>query len=268
MKQNRKLKFGLLLLMLFLLFIPGCANKKLPASPEKYTIGDDSVSSIDKQLGKDDSLTAIKEIDNNKQKDEDDGGTGEVYTYDLKTPATTIQKYVEKLMGEDEGFVTVDKDGALTDLPSFKDTKGTVYLARESSVEDHLFEIEISWDKDSCKITISQPEGTLPQSKSTESQGKTETTDDPMTTDEAIQYFCSLDPANLGLKGNSMSDYMVMPTEGMVFVNNDACLKLSVYWKTKPQKTTNLAGIYFMSGDRIHIYRMNQYTNQVTEVNI
>ena len=86
-----------------------------------------------------------------------------------------------------------------------------------------------------------------------------------MTLAEAVEYFKSLSPKLLGLEGASMEEYSVYPIEGTILVDGRPCLRIQAYQHTT-EGTNQLAGIYLISGDRLHLYRLDQPEGRVQEL--
>ena len=85
-----------------------------------------------------------------------------------------------------------------------------------------------------------------------------ETQEEPlhmMTIDETLTFFGSLNPANLGLEGESMAEYSFYPTEKAIPVDGLPCMKVTVYKKT--EAGTNSPELTFLvARDGTAVYRL------------
>lgn len=103
------------------------------------------------------------------------------------------------------------EDEALSDV-------GELILARESDTGSGLFQLDVTWDQDSCTVSPSyDASGTLPEA------------DASMTNAEAVEYFSALPPASLGLSGDTMAAYSVFCEDGQVLLDGVPCLCLNIY---------------------------------------
>lgn len=232
--------------------LTGC-GKDAPKAPESYVIGEDSAATLDGVLPEDGgSLAEIQQ-----PADSSSSGSEPVttYTYEKMTEVSkTVRAYAEKLMGEEQGFEVLDEAGEVTELPELLPSTGTLRLAKKSSVEKHIFAIDLSWTEEGCTVTVSQPEGRIIHPV------------EPMTMNEAISYFRQMKPSEIGLQGETMSSYQIFPVDGIVFVDNHACIKFSIYNTTDPQLTGQVQGIYFMTGDKKYLYRLDQDTDSILQL--
>lgn len=73
-------------------------------------------------------------------------------------------------------------------------------------------------------------------------------------------------PAEIGLPGESMSEYSLKPGPGFVMVDGKACLTVYVYGKNSVG-TNSLMGTYFISSDCTTLYRqMGDTSDEVEEI--
>lgn len=257
------------ILLLLCLGLSGCGDKK-PTPPEAYTIGEDSAPPLDSQLsedngtlvsietGADDSEETDKsdtadasEDDQDASSEEDNAPSGPVtYTYEeLSSGADTVKAYAASLAAPEEGFEVISDKA-----PDYSQSEGAVTLAKASASAGHLFQLDMSWSETGCTVTVSQPEGAMPVA---------EEEVEPLTFESAVSMVYAADPVKLGLSGN-MSDYSVIPNQGLVEVDGQEALRLSVYSKT-PEGTNKFAGSYLLTADQKHLYRIEDGQN-VTEV--
>ena len=87
-----------------------------------------------------------------------------------------------------------------------------------------------------------------------------------MTTMEALDYIRAMEPADLGLTGESMEEYRIYALDGVVKVDDIPCLHVNIYQTDNPAGSNAVAGNFFISADGQHIYRLDVETNTVEEV--
>lgn len=207
-----------------LLLLAGCGKKELEP-PEFYQIGDDQAVTLDTCLGAEHENGKLASI---TEPAED--ASAEVYSYtyeELATLNATLQEYVAKLKAEDQGFVEANSKFIIQE--EFQDLttpEGTVILARPGIVEGKVFQVILSWTETGCTIEVSRPEGELkeppPPEEPRQSQQSTSLPD-------MMTYVQTLNPSQLGLSGASMSEYRVVPTEGLQMLNGTPCRQFNVY---------------------------------------
>ena len=207
-----------------LLLLAGCGKKELEP-PEFYQIGDDQAVTLDTCLGAEHENGKLASI---TEPAED--ASAEVYSYtyeELATLNATLQEYVAKLKAEDQGFVEANSKFIIQE--EFQDLtapEGTVILARPGIVEGKVFQVILTWTETGCTIEVSRPEGELkeppPPEEPRQSQQSTSLPD-------MMTYVQTLNPSQLGLSGASMSEYRVVPTEGLQMLNGAPCRQFNVY---------------------------------------
>lgn len=244
-------KFALCIVSLICLVGCGKKDATLPL-PTTYTIGEDSAPVLDVQA--EDSGAFLQSTDT-PETSQADGGLE--YTYaGLTSGGETVKSYITTLEKEQSGFILIDENGAECQAPDYTTPTGTVTLAKPSAQAGNLFKINLSWTEKSCNVLVNRTEGAL----SSEEDG--------MTLVEAMAFFKGLSPNILGLVGTHMNDYSVYPIEGAVLVDGQPCLRLSVYRKDVSKRTTNTHGIYFLSNDQKHLYRLNELEDTVTSLSL
>ncbi len=88
-----------------------------------------------------------------------------------------------------------------------------------------------------------------------------------LTLSEALAYMRSLQPSLLGLAGEDMGIYEILPNQFIVPVNGLLCSELMVYNKDETSGTNVLVGIYLISrGEERKLYRVDQETGDVVEL--
>ena len=183
-----------------------------------------------------------------------------VYTYEGFTDnAVAAEEYVQQILNGGIGFTVVDESFVeQKEAAQFTEPSGKVSLARKSEESGKLYSIVIEWSEKSCIVTLDIPEGVITQPKESVQS----------TLGEKLENFKNLSPAVLGLEGASMDEYEVYAINGTILVDEYACLQINVYSKDNPQGTNEPCGMYLVSSDETHIYRLDKQAGTVTELNI
>lgn len=261
------------------LLLAGCGDKVEP--PEAYAVGENSTVPLDSYLDEEEGgkLTAIdapeseEEEDGEEKKDEEaeqlsestggeeegsEGGDAYTYTYE-EVPAAALERYAAALTAEEEGFRVIDEERApQPDLPAFDGEEGSATFAREAVEENTLFQIAINWTAEACTVTVSCEEGGF---YSEEEEAAEESQESSMTLNETIDYFYGLPPAALGLEGENMSEYTLLPGNGDSLVDGALCRHMNLY-RTDPVAGTNVIIGAYLIGDR-NIYKLDKIANTV-----
>ncbi len=95
---------------------------------------------------------------------------------------------------------------------------------------------------------------------------KTETT---KTVPETVNYLRSLSPSALGLEGNSMEGYEIIPKGNVVFVDGRQCTEVFVYEVDEDTGTNCFLGSYLLDrGEGGQLYSLDQDSGVVTQINL
>lgn len=121
------------------------------------------------------------------------------------------------------------------------------------------FRVRIDWTPTSCLITLDKIAGedfvTSLQEAGTF-----------LSFSGAKAMMSTVTPAEIGLPGESMSEYSLKPGPGFVMVDGKACLTVYVYGKNSVG-TNSLMGIYFISSDCTTLYRqIGDTSDEVEEI--
>lgn len=202
-----------------------------------------------------------------------------LYDYVGVTPAA-LEQYLDALLAEDEGFVLVDDDyNKLEQRPTFgeevadsdaekdkeddkdkKDEKedkkdeqpavalveGTALLAREASAEGRLFQLRLTWTAEgACTVEVSCPQAEF-------------AADPMMSSGSSLDYMRAQRPSDLGLPGESMSEYNIYNQEGSMLIDGKMYRKYIVYELDEKTNTNAFAGEFLISGDGRTIYKRDE----------
>jgi hypothetical protein len=257
MKRNKWERIGVSALSLALACtLVGCGDD---GPPESYTLGEETISAL--QVPEEDEEVAFT-----AQEGEDDPTT---YTYDgLTDPGAVSQTYVQQLTeAEESPFALVDEDLVETEEPDYTASEGTALLARAGAEDGTVNVLSLSWSDTTCTVALDTREGEITEPVTEEEAQEEEASGESLSLTGALDYFESLSPSQLGLEGESMDEYRVYSMDGAVTVDGRACLRLQVYGLTD-DNTNKIAGNYLISGDRLHVYRVDEVTGTVVEINL
>jgi len=253
LKFNWKIAIPLLVIMVaaavvcVILFLRDGENvkKKAPKLPSAYAVGQLEIPAM--TPGKKEEVTWTQDAEG-------------VYTYEgFEDNGAAAEAYVQQVLDGGIGFKLVD-DGYVEqeELPEFSETSGTVSLARDSEESGKLYSIVVEWTEENCIVKLDIPEGKITKPKKTVES----------TLSDKLQHFKNLSPAVLGLEGTSMEEYEVYAMTGTVLVDEYACLQINVYSKNNPHETNDPCGMFLITSDETHMYRLDKENGTITELDI
>lgn len=142
------------------------------------------------------------------------------------------------------------------DTESSEDTTLLPYSDYEQDTQMR-FRVRIDWTPTSVLITLDKTDGqdfvTSLQEAGTF-----------LSFSGAKALMSTVTPAEIGLPGDSMSEYSLKPGPGFVMVDGQACLAVYVYGKNSVG-TNSLMGTYFISSDCATLYRQVGETSDEVE---
>ena len=180
-----------------------------------------------------------------------------LYRYEgLQAPADLISAYITLMTMEDAGFSTVDETPLRIDPPEAFGTHGTVQLARnvpetEEGTGGGVQSLLLSWEGSDCSVLLDMPEGLV---------------HDPAPEREmpvarkGISDIEALHPSVLGLPGESMEAYELMPKEGSVRIADSVAVRVDIY-----DEDSQIVGSYFLSQNG-KLYKLDESLNAVVEL--
>lgn len=207
------------------------------------------------------------------------------YTYTgMSDAGAEAEAYAASLWKE--SFSVVDEEFVRTDAPDYTTSEGSVLLARNiekpeapadtdtdasaspapaEEEKDMVLTVELTWSEGTMVVVCDQAEGKVtspPQGQISMTPGAS------MTMSEAVDYLYTLEPSVLGLSGTSMDSYRIYALDGAVMVNNQPCMRLSIYSREGPDQTNEVAGIYLLTRDGAHLYQLDESAGTVKEVKL
>jgi len=275
MKKQTKV---LLLLLIVLSVLTAC--KKNEAAPlTAYTLGEseeDAVPALDMVLGPGEAL--LYSVD--EPTDEAVAMGLEIsHTYhyrQIADPAILAAKYVAYLRQEEQGLTLLDEENhEVEGQPDMSTLYGTVILGKAAvstgveGEEKRIVRVVVGWSEYALAVQVAYVKGTIlppvkppveedpndPEGGGGDGSGKENAKPQASSIAQQIEYFSSLPPEQLGLEGESMSDYMVFPQEGWVKVDDLECRQIRVYRLDNKTATHELVGTYYLSRDLAKVYR-------------
>lgn len=183
--------------------------------------------------------------------------TAVTYIYEGFTDARgLLAGYAGLLTAEDMGYAYVDEGLIRTEAPDFEEESGSFLLAKEGAEENTVHTIQLDWSPEQLgTVILDTTEGRIREPRA-----------ETMTLMEAEDYMRSMNPADLGLEGDTMASYRIYPLAGSVLVDGRPCLHMSVYSIDETAGTNQIAGEFFIASDKSHIYRRDSINGRVYEV--
>ena len=125
---------------------------------------------------------------------------------------------------------------------------------------DIVLTVRITWSPGKCVVTADEEEGRVTSPPSSRPAQH------PVTQRGAAQVLKRLDPAMLGLPGQSMEGYEVIPMDGTELVDGLTAIRMHVYSDDNASGTNDFMGSYLMTIDGDHLYRVDPNTDAIIEV--
>lgn len=227
---------------------------------EAYVVGEDTTIALDTILEEGEGeLIALRSPEKPTGNASSDVNMRYTYIYELTNPATVMNRYLDAVLGGEQGFSIVGDDYVIIDeRPELQDAEGVLILARPSVVEGHIFQLVIGWSQASANLAVraSAPEGAI-------TKPEPEPEPEPTSVSEQMERLRGMTPAELGLAGASMDGYTIFPVDGFVMVNGQECRRFNVY---PTGDTGSIAGTYLLSTDNQHVYVLDPGTNTVSTI--
>ena len=181
-----------------------------------------------------------------------------LYRYEgLKNPAGLIAGYTAVMTCEDAGFSVVDETLLRIDPPEEFAAQGSVQLARnepkgEDGTGGGVSSLLLSWEGTSCSVLLDTPEVRVHDPKPE--------TPAPSAPRRGLSDLEAIHPSKLGLPGESMEAYEMIPQEGSVRIAGSICVRVNIYGEGN-----QFAGSYFLSTDG-KLYKLDESVNKVVEL--
>lgn len=235
----------------------------LPEEDKKDEGSEDSETS-EKDANAEDGETSEKDANAKDGEQEAAVTFSETYTYTYENvPAAAMERYAETLTGAN-GFKTIDMERMpMEELPDFSTSSGYAIFAKNGAEDGTIFVLDISWMDGIHTVVVRCPHGTIKRPPSAET-GSGAGAMSAMSLGDTVSYVSSLQPAELGLSGSSMSEYTVIPVEGNPMVDGQVCRHVNVYKEDPNTGTNTFQGSYLIGGNSI--YKKNAGDNTVEKI--
>lgn len=227
---------------------------------EAYTLGEDTTIALDTLLTEGEGeLIALRSPNKPKGDESSNVDTRLTYIYELTSPATVMNRYLDAVLGGEQGFSVVDESYVVvSERPELVDDEGAFIIARPSVVEGHIFQLVIGWShsNETLVVRVSAPEGSITTPKPEEKP-------EPTSVSQQMEQLRGMTPGELGLPGASMDGYTIFPVDGFVMVDGQECRRFNVYPQGDPGA---IAGTYLLSTDNQHVYVLDPTTDTVSTI--
>jgi len=180
-----------------------------------------------------------------------------LYRYEgLQNAGSLVSAYAALMTTEDAGFSAVDETLLRIDLPELGES-GSVQLARnvpenEDGSGGGVHSLLLDWRGDTCTVTLDMPEGRVRDPKPAAQT--------PSAPSRGLADLEAMHPSKLGLPGESMESYELMPQEGSVRIAGTTCMRVNIY-----DEDSQIAGSVFLSNDG-RLYKLDEAANAVVEL--
>lgn len=194
-----------------------------------------------------------------EQPEEEPGFTKILYRYEgLQDPASLISAYAAVMTTKDAGFSYVDETLLRIDPPAEEPgAQGSLLLARnapqvEGGTGGGVHSLLLSWEGTNCSVTLDMPEGRVHDPKPEGGASSAPR--------RGLSDLQALHPSKLGLPGDSMEAYKLIPQEGSFRIAGSISTRVNVYGADN-----QFAGSYFLSADG-KLYKLDEAVNGVVEL--
>ena len=181
-----------------------------------------------------------------------------LYRYEgLKNPVSLVSAYVAVMSTEDAGFSVVDETLLRIDPPEEYAASGSLQLARnvpqaEDGSGGGVHSLLLSWEENRCSVLLDTPDGRVHDPKP-----ETPAASAPR---RGLSDLESIHPSKLGLPGESMEAYTLIPQEGSFRIAGSISTRVNIYGEYN-----QFAGSYFLSTDG-KLYKLDEAANAVVEL--
>ena len=125
----------------------------------------------------------------------------------------------------------------------------------------YVHTVRITWSPGECVVTADEEVG-----KVTSPPNNTVPAGQALSIRGAQNRMREMAPIQLGLEGESMDEYEMIPMDATELVNGVACIRINVYNNSNAANPNGFRGSYLMSVDGLHMYRLDTGTNEIVEL--
>ena len=194
-----------------------------------------------------------------EEPEEEPGFTKILYRYEgLQDPVSLVSAYAAVMTTKDAGFSYVDETLLRIDPPEEGlAPQGSLLLARnapkaEDGTGGGVHSLLLSWEGTNCSVTLDMPEGLVHDPKPESAA--------PSAPRRGLSDLEALHPSKLGLPGDSMDAYKLIPQEGSFRIAGSISTRVNIYGADN-----QFAGSYFLSADG-KLYKLDEAVNGVVEL--
>lgn len=232
------------------------AEPEEPPEEEAPKDGDEDAAKDDEASGED-GEEAEEEAPAAEPTEEEPGFTKILYRYEgLKNPKSLVTAYAAVMSTEDAGFSLVDETLLRIDPPEEYGESGSLLLARNVPAAEggsaSVHSLLLSWEGTNCSVLLDMPEGRVHDPKPE--------TPPSASTRRGLSDLEAIHPSKLGLPGETMEGYEMIPQEGSVRIAGSVCMRVNIYGQGN-----QFAGSYFLSNDG-KLYKLDEAANAVVEL--
>lgn len=127
----------------------------------------------------------------------------------------------------------------------------------EEEPVSYVHTVRITWSPGVCVVTADEEEGKVTSPQSSGVPGG-----QSLGIRGAVKRLQEMAPAKLGLEGESMDEYELIPMDATEMVNGTACINVYIYNSDDYQ----FAGSYLLSIDGLHLYRFDPTSRETVEL--
>lgn len=225
--------------LLAALLLTACGSKE---PPQEYTVEEETIPSLT-------ALVTLENVQFEETTGEDDAVT---YVYSgLSNGGEIAKEYTQALESDQE--CTIATDSETTGAPDFTASSGQALAGKELEDSEQILLLTIQWEETSCSVTPSLADAdAMPQ----------EQADQSITLEQATARLEAMTPAQLGLSGSSMAEYLVYPQEGTVLLDDQPCLLMNVYSAADHK----FQGSYLLTVPAMQIYALDRATGEASPI--
>lgn len=125
----------------------------------------------------------------------------------------------------------------------------------------YVHTVRITWSPGECVVTADEEVG-----KVTAPPNNTVPAGQALSIRGAQNRMREMAPIKLGLEGESMDGYELIPMDATEMVNGMTCIRINVYNGSDAASPNQFRGSYLMSVDGLHMYRLDTGTNEIVEI--
>lgn len=156
----------------------------------------------------------------------------------------------------EEDSAAPDESATPSEAPSAEPTEPAEPV---EEAPDLVLTVRITWSPGQCVVTADEEEGRV-TSPPTAAPAR-----HPVTQRSAMQILEGMSPAELGLPGDSMEAYEIIPMDGTELVDDMTAIRMHVYGSSS-SGANDFLGSYLMTIDGDHLYRVDPITDEIIEV--